>query len=127
MTMRETEKPGSQAPPGAPAAGVPKQGPSLPPIRVKQLTIPPPGLDELEEGYAKRPEGAFAPEQAIDEQIATLEAWAMSNINSEGRELLRFWVFRGLAFVGAVSAAAGAVLPLPQLSIAGGAVAALAV
>jgi hypothetical protein len=128
MTMRETEKPGSQAsaPPGAPAAGAPRQG-ALPPIRPKQLTIPPPGLEELEEGYAKRPEGAFAPEQAIDEQIASLEAWAMSNLNSEARELSRFWLFRGMAFLGAVTAAAGAVLPLSQLSIAGGAVAALAV
>ncbi len=51
----------------------------------------------------------------------------MANLSSEGRELLRFWLFRGLAFIGAVAAASGAVLPLPQLSIAGGAVAALAV
>jgi hypothetical protein len=95
-------------------------------MRGRQLTIPPPGLEELEEGYARRPEGAFAPEQAIDEQIATLEAWAMSNLDSEARELLRFWLFRGSAFLGAVAAAAGAVLPLSQLSIAGGGVAALA-
>jgi len=128
MTMRETEKTGSPtAPPGAPAAGAPKPGVAMPPMRAKQLTIPPPGLEELEEGYAKRPEGAFAPEQAIDEQIASLEAWAMSNLNSEARELSRFWLFRGMAFIGAVTAAAGAVLPLSQLSIAGGAVAALAV
>jgi hypothetical protein len=128
MTMRDPEKPAPQgsAPPGA-ASGAPKQGSQLPPIRPRQLTIPPPGLDELEEGYAKRPEGAFAPEQAIDEQIASLESWAMANLNSEGRELSRFWLFRGLAFIGAVAAASGAVLPLPQLSIAGGAVAALAV
>jgi hypothetical protein len=127
MTMRETEKSASQGSTAPGAASVaPKQGP-LPPMRARQMTIPPPGLEELEEGYAKRPEGAFAPEQAIDEQIASLEAWAMSNLNSESRELLRFWLFRGLAFLGAVAAAAGAVLPLPQLSIAGGAVAALAV
>jgi hypothetical protein len=125
--MRDTERAAqaSAAPPGAPAATRP--GVAMPPMRQKQLTIPPPGLEELEEGYAKRPEGAFAPEQAIDEQIASLEAWAMSNLNSEARELSRFWFFRGLAFLGAVGAAAGAVLPLPQLSIAGGAIAALAV
>jgi hypothetical protein len=129
MTMRETEKGGSQvsAPPGAPAAGAPKQGAVLPPMRAKQLTIPPPGLEELEEGYAKRPEGAFAPEQAIDEQIAGLEAWALSNLASESRELSRFWLFRGMAFLGAVAAAAGAMLQLPYVSVAAGAVAALAV
>ena len=66
------------------------------------------------------------PEQAIDEQIAGLEAWAMSNHERSTRAFaVRF--FRGMAFLGAVAAAAGAVLPLPQLSIAGGAVAALAV
>jgi hypothetical protein len=96
-------------------------------MRARQLTIPPPGLEELEEGYAKRPEGAFAPEQAIDEQIAGLEAWARSNLDSESRELTRFWLFRGMAFLGAVGAAAGAVLPLPQLSIAAGSIAALAI
>lgn len=126
MTMREPEKSASQTSASG-ASAAPKPSAAVPPIRQKQLTIPPPGLDELEEGYARRPEGAFAPEQAIDEQIATLEAWAMSNLNSEARELSRFWLFRGMAFLGAVAAAAGAVLPVPQLSIAGGGVAALAV
>jgi len=96
-------------------------------MRQKQLTIPPPGLEELEEGYAQRPEGAFAPEQAIDEQIASLEAWAISNLNSEAREVTRFWIFRGLAFMGAVAAALTPVLPVPQIAIAGGGVAALAI
>jgi hypothetical protein len=126
--MRDTEKAATQAsaaPPGAAVAA--KQSGALPPMRGRQLTIPPPGLDELEEGYARRPEGAFAPEEAIDEQIAGLEAWAMSNLHSEGRELLRFWLFRGLAFLGAVSAAAGAVLRLPEMSIGAGGVAALAI
>src|SRR5258708_34995627 len=128
MTMRDPEKPAPQgsAPPGA-ASGAPKQGTQLPPIRAKQLTIPPPGLDELEEGYAQRPEGAFAPEQAIDEQIASLEAWAMSNLNSEAREVTRFWLFRGLAFMGAVGAALAPVLPTPQIAIGCGGVAALAI
>jgi hypothetical protein len=96
-------------------------------MRQKQLTIPPPGLDELEEGYAQRPEGAFAPEQAIDEQIASLEAWAMSNLSSEAREVTRFWLFRGLAFMGAVGAALAPVLPTPQIAIGCGGVAALAI
>jgi hypothetical protein len=124
MTMRSRET--GRAGVHAPGAGPPQRlSAPLPPIRQRQLTIPPPGLDELEEGYAHRPEGAFAPEQAIDEQIASLEAWAMSNLNSEARELSRFWLFRGLAFLGAV-AAASPMLPWPT-SIAGAGVAALAV
>jgi hypothetical protein len=127
MTLRDNEKPAAQT--STASAGPPQQRQSgpLPPLRQRQLTIPPPGLDELEEGYAHRPEGAFAPEQAIDEQIASLEAWVKANLKSERRELSRFWFFRGFAFLGAVAAAAGAVLPLHQVSIAGGGVAALAI
>jgi hypothetical protein len=91
------------------------------------MTIPPPGLEELEEGYAHRPEGAFAPEQAIDQQIGDLEAWASANIRSERKEVTRFWLFRGLGFLGAVAAAAGGALLMTQAAIAGGAVAALAI
>jgi hypothetical protein len=131
MTMRDAERGpqerGAQASAGPPGATTSKPNVSMPPMRQKQLTIPPPGLDELEEGYAARPEGAFAPEQAIDEQIASLEAWAIATINSGARELRRFWLFRGLAFVGAAGAAVGAVLPVPQLSVAAGALAALAI
>jgi hypothetical protein len=98
-----------------------------PPVRPRQLTIPPPGVDELEEAYAQRPEGAFAPEQAIDEQIADLEAWAAANLRNERRETLRFWLLRGLGFTGSVGAAAGAATQLSQVAIASGAIAALAV
>ncbi len=91
------------------------------------MTIPPPGLDELEERYANRPEGAFAPEQAIDEQIASLESWAKSNLSSEAREVTRFWLFRGTAFLGAVGAAIAAVEPMPHVSIVAGGLAALAI
>jgi len=126
--MRDTERMASQAagPPAGPGGPTRQSGP-LPPTRAPQLTIPPPGLDELAEGYAKRPVGAFAPEQAIDEQIASLEAWARANLSSEAREVSRFWIFRGLAFLGAVGAATGAVLPLPHLALAAGGVAALAI
>ncbi len=49
MTMRDPEKPAGQAS-TAPAAGPPQRlAAPLPPIRQRQLTIPPPGLDELEE------------------------------------------------------------------------------
>jgi len=126
MTLRDNEKPAAQTS-TAPTGPVQRQSGPLPPLRQRQLTIPPPGLDELEEGYAHRPEGAFAPEQAIDEQIAALEAWVKANLKSETRELSRFWFFRGFAFLGAVAAVAGTAIPLHQLSIAGGGVAAFAV
>jgi len=126
MTMRETERP-------VPAAGTPlptsavKVNTVLPPPRPRQLTIPPPGLDELEEGYAKRPEGSFAPETAIDEQVADLESWAIANLRKERRENQRFWMLRGLGFVAGVSAAAGGALQQPQVAVVGGGLAALAV
>jgi len=126
MTMRETERP-------VPAAGTPlptsavKVNTVLPPPRPRQLTIPPPGLDELEEGYAKRPEGSFAPETAIDEQVADLESWAIANLRKERRENQRFWMLRGLGFVAGVSAAAGGALQQPQVAVVGGGLAAVAV
>jgi hypothetical protein len=133
MTTRETERPvPATATPNPPVAAVKTTPPAAntgapPPVRPKQLTIPPPGVEELEEQYAHRPDGAFAPEQAIDEQIADLEAWASSNLRSERRETSRFWFLRGLAFVGSVGAATGGAIQLPQLAIACGAVAAIAV
>jgi hypothetical protein len=91
------------------------------------MTIPPPGLEEIEAGYAQRPEGAFAPEAAIDEQIASLEAWAVANLRNEHKEIARFWVLRGIAFLGAVAAAAASPLQMAQWAIAAGGVAALAI
>jgi hypothetical protein len=91
------------------------------------MTIPPPGLEEIEAGYAQRPEGAFAPEAAIDEQIASLEAWAVANLHNEHKEIARFWVLRGIAFLGAVAAGAASPLQMAQWAIAAGGVAALAI
>jgi hypothetical protein len=98
-----------------------------PAARPRQLTIPPPGLEELEAGYAQRPEGAFAPEAAIDEQIASLEAWAVANLHSEHKEIARFWILRGLAFLGAVGAAAAGPMQMGHVGVGAGALAALAV
>lgn len=53
------------------------------------------------------PPGAFSPDDAIDEQIADLERWAVANEGREHSESLRFWVLRGVAFVSAVLAAVG--------------------
>jgi hypothetical protein len=112
----------------APPTGVVAKTSVAPPaVRPRQLTIPPPGLEELEAGYAQRPEGAFAPEAAIDEQIASLEAWALANLHNEHTEIARFWVLRGIAFLGAVAAAAATPLQLSQWAIAAGGVAALAI
>lgn len=95
--------------------------------RERQLTIPPPAIDELEERYANKPEGAFAPEQAIDEQIADLEAWALDNVRRERLDLTRFWLLRGLGFVSAVGATAAAAVHHDSLAVAAGSVAALAI
>jgi hypothetical protein len=51
------------------------------------------------------PPGAFSPDDAIDEQIADLERWAVANERREQAEGLRFWILRGMAFVSAVLAA----------------------
>jgi hypothetical protein len=125
MTMRDER----QLPPvSAPPTGVVAKVSVAPPaVRPRQLTIPPPGLEELEAGYAQRPEGAFAPEAAIDEQIASLEAWALANLRSEHREIARFWLLRGTAFLGAVAAAAAGPMQVAQWAIAAGGIAALAI
>ncbi|HMI89624.1 MAG TPA: hypothetical protein VK550_36370 [Polyangiaceae bacterium] len=115
-------------PVNVPPAGVAAKTSIGPPAaRPRQLTIPPPGLEELEAGYAQRPEGAFAPEAAIDEQIASLEAWALANLRSENKEIARFWVLRGIGFLSAVAAAAAGPLQMAHWGIAAGAIAALAI
>jgi hypothetical protein len=125
MTTREER----QLPPvSIPPTGVAAKTTVAPPaVRARQLTIPPPGLEELEAGYAQRPEGAFAPEAAIDEQIASLEAWAVANLRSEHREIARFWILRGIAFLAAVAAAAASPMQMAHWGIVAGAAAALAI
>lgn len=97
------------------------------PMRARQPTIPPSALDELEERYAAIPEGSFAPEQAIDSQISDLEAWTLANVRAERRELVRFWLLRGLGFVGAAAGGMAGFLEAPHLALACGTVAALAI
>ena len=125
MTTREERQlpPVTVPPPGV----VAKASVAPPAARPRQLTIPPPGLEELEAGYAQRPEGAFAPEEAIDQQIASLEAWASANLHSEHKEIARFWVLRGIAFLGAVAAAAASPLQMGPWGVAAGALSALAI
>ncbi len=122
MTLQNSER---SAAPSAAAPPVPNR-PSGP-FRARQPTIPPPGLDEIEEAYASRPEVAYSPEEAIDDQIAALEAWTRTNTRKESRQITRFWLLRGSAFLAAVAAAAGGAMNLPELAVIAGGVAALAV
>src|SRR5512134_3621607 len=49
--------------------------------------------------YQARAAGGFAPESAINDQIADLERWALANVTRDRREKVRFWVLRGIAFL----------------------------
>jgi hypothetical protein len=96
-------------------------------FRPRQPSIPPPIMEELEEAYAARPEGASAPEDAIEGQLAEVEAWVRSNTGKMHVELTRFWLLRGVAFLGAVVAAAGSAVALPNLAMVSASLVALAV
>jgi hypothetical protein len=82
---------------------------------------------EVNEGSEPRPLPGFAPDSAIDEQIADLERWALGNLARERREKLRFWVLRGIGFLAAVGAAVAAGLGGAKAAIVLGGLAALAV
>jgi len=71
--------------------------------------------------------GSFAPETAIDEQIADLERWAEANLNRDRRDKLRFWVLRGLSFLSAIGAATSSGFGQQKVAIVLGALAALCV
>jgi hypothetical protein len=86
-----------------------------------------PRFDEASEGYEARSPTAFAPESAIDEQIADLERWALGNLARERREKTRFWVLRGTSFLFAAGAAVAAGFAVSKLSIVLAGLAALAV
>ena len=49
----------------------------------------------------------FAPEDALNDQIRDLEAWASSILRRNRGRTQRFWVSRGVAFVTAAAASAG--------------------
>jgi hypothetical protein len=49
---------------------------------------------ETSEAYAARAPGGFAPESAINDQIADLERWALANLSRDRRDKMRFWVLR---------------------------------
>ena len=77
----------------------PRPGLSSPSIPVAPNT---PITDDVEVPF---PPGAFSPDDAIDEQIADLEKWALANERREQNERVRFWILRGISFATAVLAA----------------------
>lgn len=110
---------------------------SAPPMRASVTNeaprsgFAPPDVPRFEhepgEGSAPRALQSFAPESAIDEQIADLERWALANLARDRREKLRFWVLRGSEFLGAAGAAIAAGFGVSKLSIVLGGLTALAV
>jgi hypothetical protein len=86
-----------------------------------------PRFDEPSDSFEVRAPGSFAPESAIDDQIADLERWALANVARDRREKLRFWVLRGVALLGAAGAAVAAGFALAKLAIVLAGLAALAI
>jgi hypothetical protein len=78
----------------------PRQGLSSPSIPAPDARAA--QLDDVEVPF---PPGAFSPDDAIDEQIADLERWAVANERREQGESMRFWILRGVSFLSAVLAA----------------------
>ena len=107
------------APPMRPSSEVPRSG--FAPADVPRFD------GEAGESYEARVPGTFAPESAIDAQIEDLEAWALANLSRDRREKLRFWVLRGIAFLGATGAAVAAGFAVGKVAIALAGLAALAV
>jgi len=101
--------------------------PSLPPTRssiVPHNELPGRG-DDVSELLARAPSD-FAPETAIDEQIADLERWAEVNLIQDRNDKIRFWLLRGITFLGASGAAVAAGLASTRVAVGLGAAAALA-
>ena len=71
--------------------------------------------------------GAFAPEVAIDAQLGELERWALANLQSDRRQTTRFWLLKGIAFLGAVIAAVSAALEHDRVVIVFASISALCV
>lgn len=110
----------------SPSAGFQRHSGPAPARRNSQFTIPPPGLaEDLADSLGERDD--FAPEQAIDSQIAELEAWARANASAERLDSLRFWGTRVLSFLGATGAAAAAARAQTELAVFGGIFAASAI
>ena len=95
--------------------------------RPQSITIPPPGMDELEVTYSQRTDMAVAPDKTIDDQIAELETWARSNLRLGRSEGFRLWALRSIAFFAAIGAAGTAAMNMTNEAIICGCIAALAI
>jgi hypothetical protein len=90
--------------------------------------VPQPKLDlEADLEQARGLPGGLAPERAIEEQIADLERWALANLRGDRKEATRFWVLRGVQFIGVIASGVCGVLALPRVAVACALLAALAV
>jgi hypothetical protein len=105
--------------------------PSLPPARSGMPSIQPDSgsrsMEEAEIDALARIPAGFAPETAIDDQIEDLERWAAANLRQDRSDKVRFWLLRGITFLGASGAAVAAGLALGKLAVGLGAAAALAI
>ncbi len=112
MATRDSARP---LPPLTPP---PSKGSGAYPTTVPRLSDPPAGLADPEnvntEGITP---GGFAAELAIDAQLAELERWAVANLRRDRQQLLRFWLLKGAAFIGAAVAAVGASLGAINVAI----------
>jgi hypothetical protein len=95
--------------------------------RPPSITIPPPGLDELEETYSKKLDSTVSPDKTIDDQIGELELWARTTVWRTRIESVRIWVLRAIAFFASIGAAATAAMNMTNEAIACGCLAALAI
>jgi hypothetical protein len=117
----------SPSPASIPSAAPPRPASGSVARRPQSMTIPPPGLDELEETYSKKSEISVSPDKTIDDQIAELELWARSTLWRSRLESVRIWALRSVAFFASIGAAAAAAMNLTNDAIACGCLAALAV
>ncbi len=109
-----------------PPPSLPPRNPSLTPEPGPLRSSEPPSRgDSVDELMAPPP--SFLPEKAINEQIEELERWALINVRHDRNERVRFWVLRGLAFLGAAGGAVAVALATPKVGVALSALAALAV
>jgi hypothetical protein len=124
MTDSVRPLPPPSMPPRNPSL-TPEPGPmrSDPPMRSSD----PPARSEVSEVDLARVPPSFLPERAIDEQIEELERWAMINVRHDRNERVRFWVLRGVAFLGAAGGAVAVALATPKAGVALSALAALAI
>lgn len=121
-----TEKSGSA--PSSPPPGPNRNNSNATSARRPQsITIPPPGMDELEETYSQRSDIAVAPDKTIDDQIAELETWARSNLRLGRSEAFRLWALRSISFFAAIGAAGAAATSMTNEAVICGCIAALAI